>query len=331
MWKYVLKRILMMIPVLLGVTFVVFFILALSPGDPAKMILGEQATQESIDVLREELGLNDPLLVRYFNYMKGVVQGDLGRSYKNNLDVAQQVMDRFPNTVILAVAGMLVALLIGIPIGIISARKQYSVTDNVATVLGLVGVAMPNFWLGLLLVMAFSLNLRWLPSSGMGEGFVPLLKSLILPAITLGTGCAATILRMTRSSMLEVIRKDYIDTARAKGLKESKVVSRHMLKNALVPIITVVGLQFGMLLGGAALTETIFSWPGLGRFMVDSIKTKDMPLVLGSVLFLAVVYSVVNLLVDILYAYVDPRIKSQYKSSGKKTSKKQQTPAQQAA
>ncbi|MDL2327776.1 ABC transporter permease [Ruminococcaceae bacterium OttesenSCG-928-A11] len=325
MWKYVLKRLLMMIPVLIGVTFVVFFILALSPGDPAKMILGEQATQESIDALHEELGLDDPLLVRYGRYMLGVVQGDLGRSYKNNIDVASQVLDRFPNTLILAVAGMLVALVIGIPIGILSARKQYSWMDNVSTVFGLVGVAMPNFWLGLLLVMAFSLNLGWLPSSGMGEGAVPLLKSLILPAITLGTGTAATILRMTRSSMLEVIRQDYIDTARAKGLKEKFVVRRHMLKNALVPIITVTGLQFGTLLGGAALTETIFSWPGLGRFMVDSIKSKDMPMVLGSVLFLAVVYSVVNLLVDILYAYVDPRIKSQYKAGGGRKKKKTET------
>jgi peptide/nickel transport system permease protein len=315
MYRYVLKRLLLMIPVLIGVTFVVFFILALTPGDPAKMILGEQATQESIDALRDEMGLDDPILVRYARYMGDLLRGDLGKSYKNNLDVATQVLERFPNTLILSVAGMLVALAIGIPIGILSARKQYTVTDNVSTVLGLVGVAMPNFCMGLLLVMLFSLKLRVLPSSGMGEGIGPLLQSLVLPAITLGTGSAATILRMTRSSMLEVIRQDYIDTTRAKGLKESKVVSQHMLKNALVPIITVVGLQFGQLLGGAALTETIFSWPGLGRFMVDSIKTKDMPLVLGSVLFLAVIYSVVNLLVDILYAYVDPRIKSQYKSS----------------
>ncbi len=322
MYRFVLKRLLMMIPVLIGVTFVVFFILALTPGDPAKMILGEQATQESIQALHDEMGLDDPVIVRYVRYMGGVLRGDWGKSYKNNLDVAQQVLSRFPNTMALAVAAMLVAVLIGVPIGIISARKQYTWIDNVVTTLGLVGVAMPIFWMGLLLVILFSLNLKWLPSSGMGEGFVPLVRSLILPAITLGTSSAATILRMTRSSMLEVIRKDYIDTVRAKGLKESKVVTRHMLKNALVPIITVVGLQFGNLLGGAALTETIFSWPGLGRFMVDSIKSKDMPLVLGSVFFLAVVYSVVNLLVDILYAYVDPRIKSQYNASGARRLKK---------
>lgn len=314
MYKFVLKRLLMMIPVLLGVTFLVFFILALSPGDPARMILGEQATEESVQMMREELGLNDPIPVRYFRYMSGVLKGDLGTSYRNKLDVASQVLDRFPNTVLLAVSGMLVAICIGVPVGILSAKRQYTLIDNIATVLGLVGVAMPTFWLGLLLVLFFSLTLRWFPSSGMGTGgILPVLKSLVLPAITLGTSCTANIMRMTRSSMLEVIRQDYIDTARSKGLTESAITRRHILKNALVPIITVVGLQFGYLLGGSALTETIFSWPGLGRLMVDSIKSKDMPMVLGSAIFLAVMYSIVNLLVDILYAFVDPRIKSQYK------------------
>lgn len=314
MYKYVIKRLLMMIPVLIGVTFVVFSILALTPGDPAKMILGEQATQESIDAMHEQLGLDDPIIVRYVRYMGGVIRGDLGQSYKNQLDVATQVLDRFPNTVVLAVAAMLVALVIGIPIGILSAKKQHTLADNVFTVIGLVGVATPSFWMGLLLVLLFSLRLGWLPSSGMGQGAGPMLKSLVLPALTLGTSTAATVMRMTRSSMLEVIRQEYIDTARAKGLKESKVTTRHMLKNALVPIITVVGLQFGVLLGGAAITETVFSWPGLGRFLVDSIKSKDTPMVLGSVIFLAVMYSMVNLIIDILYAYVDPRIKSQYKT-----------------
>ncbi len=314
MSKFVLKRLLMMIPVLIGVTFLVFFILALSPGDPARMILGEQATEENVQMMREELGLNDPIPVRYLRYMSGVLKGDLGTSYRNKLNVADQVLDRFPNTVLLAVSGMLVAICIGVPVGILSAKRQYTLIDNIATVLGLVGVAMPTFWLGLLLVLFFALNLGWFPSSGMGTGGVfPVLKSLVLPAFTLGTSCAANIMRMTRSSMLEVIRQDYIDTARSKGLTESAITRRHMLKNALVPIITVVGLQFGYLLGGSALTETIFSWPGLGRLMVESIKSKDMPMVLGSAIFLAVMYSVINLLVDILYAFVDPRIKSQYK------------------
>ena len=210
-------------------------------------------------------------------------------------------------------AGILVALIIGIPAGIISAKKQYSVVDNVSMVLSLIGVSMPNFWFGLLVVIVFALNLGWLPSQGMGEGGVELLKSLVLPALTLGTGCAATITRMTRSSMLEVIHQDYIDTAKAKGVSERTITFRHMLKNALIPIVTAVGLQFGTLLGGAMLTETVFSWPGLGRLMVDSIKSKDIPMVLGSVVFMAVMFSIVNLTIDIIYAFVDPRIKSLYK------------------
>ena len=317
MSRYIGKRLLMMIPVLIGVSFLVFFILAVSPGDPTRMILGQQASEQAIEAMREELGLNDNLFVRYFHYMADAVQGDFGVSWKTKLEVLPQVMGYFPNTVILSLAGILVAILIGVPIGILSAKKQYTWVDNVATVLGLIGGAMPNFWLGLLLVMLFSLTLGWLPPSGMGQG-LDLIPSLILPAITLGTGCAASIMRMTRSSMLEAMRQDYIDTARAKGLKERYITRYHMFKNALIPIVTIIGLQFGMLLGGAALTETIFSWPGLGRFMIESIKSKDMPMVLGSAMFLAIMYSVVNLLVDILYAYVDPRIKAQYNSMGGK-------------
>lgn len=313
MYKYVLKRLLMLIPVLLGVTFIVFFILNLSPGDPAAMILGDQASAEALEMKREELGLNDPLLVRYGNYIWDMLHGDLGVSYKNNLSVWDQVIERFPNTTILAIAGILVALVIGIPTGIISAKKQYTAIDNCSMVLALIGVAMPNFWFGLLMVIIFSLTLGWLPSQGMGAGGVDLLKSLVLPALTLGTGSAATITRMTRSSMLEVIRQDYISTARAKGVSEKKITFRHMLRNAMIPIVTAVGLQFGTLLGGAMLTETVFSWPGLGRLMVDSIKSKDIPMVLGSVIFLAIMFTVVNLIVDLIYAFIDPRIKSQYK------------------
>ena len=305
MHKYILKRLLMLIPVILGVTFIVFFILNLSPGDPAAMILGEQATAEAIEMKREELGLNDPILVRYFS--------DMGVSYRNSISVWEQVIDRFPNTVVLAIAGILVALLIGIPLGILSAKKQNTIIDNISMVLSLIGVSMPNFWFGLLVVMLFSLKLGWLPSQGMGEGFVPLLLSLILPALTLGTGSAGSIARMTRSSMLEVIRQDYISTARAKGVDERTVTFQHMLRNALIPIITSVGLQFGSLLGGAMLTETVFSWPGLGRLMVENIKSKDIPMVLGCVVFLATMFTIVNLVVDLIYAFVDPRIKSLYK------------------
>ena len=313
MHKYILKRLLMLIPVILGVTFIVFFILNLSPGDPAAMILGEQATAEALEMKREELGLNDPILVRYFNYMKDLLHGDMGVSYRNSISVWEQVIDRFPNTVVLAIAGILVALLIGIPLGILSAKKQNTIIDNISMVLSLIGVSMPNFWFGLLVVMLFSLKLGWLPSQGMGEGFVPLLLSLILPALTLGTGAAGSIARMTRSSMLEVIRQDYISTARAKGVDERTVTFQHMLRNALIPIITAVGLQFGGLLGGAMLTETVFSWPGLGRLMVENIKSKDIPMVLGCVVFLATMFTIVNLVVDLIYAFVDPRIKSLYK------------------
>ena len=307
----------MLIPVLLGVTFIVFFILNLSPGDPAAMILGDQASAEALEMKREELGLNDPLLLRYGRYIWDMVHGDLGVSYKNNISVWDQVMERFPNTAILAAAGILVALLIGIPTGIISAKKQYSAIDNCSMVLALIGVAMPNFWFGLLMVIIFALNLGWLPSQGMGEGGIELLKSLVLPALTLGTGSAAMITRMTRSSMLEVIRQDYISTARSKGVSERNITYRHMLRNAMIPIVTAVGLQFGTLLGGAMLTETVFSWPGLGRLMVDSIKSKDIPMVLGSVIFLAIMFTVVNLIVDLIYAFIDPRIKSQYKKGGR--------------
>ena len=313
MYKYILKRLVMLIPVIVGVTFIVFFILNLAPGDPAAIILGDQATAEALEMKREELGLNDPLLVRYGNYMLGVLKGDLGTSYKNSISVWDQVIERFPNTAILAVCGIFIALVIGIPVGILSAKKQYSALDNVSMVLALVGVSMPNFWSGLLLVMLFSLTLGWLPSQGMGDGFIPLLKSLVLPSFTLGINSCAMVARMTRSSMLEVIRQDYIYTARAKGVDEKKITTRHMLRNALIPIITAVGLQFGTLLGGAMLAETGFSWPGLGRLMVDSIKSRDIPMVLGCVIFLATMFTVVNLLVDIIYAFVDPRIKSIYK------------------
>lgn len=313
MWRYILKRLLMIIPVLLGVTFVVFMVLSLAPGDPAISILGDKASQADLEALREQLGLNDPILVQYFRYLGNILKGDFGISYKNQLSVIKLVLERFPSTLYIAVGAILFSLVFGIPIGIISAKKQYSFIDNASMVWALVGVSMPVFWMGLLLVIVFSLKLKLLPSSGMGEGFVPLLKSLVLPVVALGSYSLAMIARMTRSSMLEVIRQDYISTARSKGISEAQVTYRHMLKNALIPIITSVGLQFGTLMGGSIMTETVFSWPGIGRLMVESIKSRDIPIVMGSVVFLSVVFSLVNLLVDILYAYVDPQIKSQYK------------------
>ena len=308
MYKYILKRLLMMIPILLGVTFIIFYLTYITPGDPAIMMLGEGASPEALESLREEMGLNDPFLVRYVNYVFNALQGDLGRSYFTRRGVAEEIFARFPTTLRLAFYGTILSVLIGIPLGILSATKQYTVFDNSATALGLLGVSIPNFWLGLMLIILFALNLGWLPPSGVATP-----SAWILPIITLGTGSAALVMRITRSSMLEVIRQDYIRTARAKGQKESVIIWKHALRNALLPVVTAIGLDFGLLLGGAVLTETIYAIPGLGRYMVDSIRTRDFPIIQGGVLFLALVFSMVNLLVDILYAYIDPRIKSQYK------------------
>lgn len=308
MYKYILKRLVLLIPVMLGVTLLVFTIMYLTPGDPAQLILGESATKEAVAALREKMGLNDPFFMQYFRFVKNALVGDFGRSYTTGREVFAEIFARFPNTVVLAVLGIFISILIGIPVGIISATRQYSLTDSFSMVLALLGVSMPVFWLGLMLILLFSVKLGIFPSGGF-DGF----KSVILPSVALGVGSAAIVTRMTRSSMLEVIRQDYIRTARAKGVAEKVVINKHALKNALIPIITVVGLQFGGLLGGAVLTESVFSWSGVGRLMVDAIRQKDTPTVLASVVFLAVVYSVVNLLVDLLYAFVDPRIKSQYK------------------
>lgn len=313
MSRYIMKRLMMIIPVLLGVTLVVFMILSLAPGDPAVSMLGDNASEEDIVELREDLGLNDPLAVQYVRYLGNILKGDFGISYKNQLPVIEQILNRFPNTLYVATGAILFSLIIGIPVGIISAKKQYSFLDNVSMIGALIGVSMPVFWMGLLLVILFSLKLRILPSSGMGETPVAFMKSLILPIVALGYYSLAMIARMTRSSMLEVIRQDYIDTARSKGITESQVTYKHMLRNALIPIITSVGLQFGTLMGGSIMAETVFSWPGLGRLMVESIKSRDIPMVMGSVIFLSVVFSLVNLMVDILYAFADPQIKSEYK------------------
>ena len=308
MSRYVIKRLVMLIPVLIGVTFLVYFIISLSPGDTAAMLAGEDADAATIEALRHELGLDQPVPVQYARYMLNLLQGDMGNSYKTGRPVTNMIVSCFPNTAKLAFWSILVAVGIALPIGIISATKQYSMFDNVGMVVALIGVATPNFWLGLMMIILFSLNLGWLPSGG-NKGW----SSYIMPAITLGTGDAALITRMTRSSMLEVIRADYIRTARAKGVPENKVVYQHALRNALIPVVTAIGLQFGSLLGGATLTETVFAWPGIGRSTVDSIKTKDTTQVLGNIVVLTITFSCVNLLVDILYAFIDPRIKAQYK------------------
>ena len=309
MHKYVIKRLVMLIPVIIGVSFLVFFIMAMAPGDTARTILGEDAPIEAVEALREELGLNDPIPIRYLNYMKDLLRGDLGNSYKSGRPVFEEIMSRFPATLELTFWGMLLAVGLSLPIGIISATRQYSFMDNASMIFALVATAIPNFWLGLMLIIVFALNLGVLPSGGNNAGFA----SLILPVITLATACMANIARTTRSSMLEVIRADYIRTAKAKGVSKNKVINKHALKNALIPVITVIGLQFGQLLGGSVLTETVFAWPGVGTYLVNSIKAKYTPAVLGCVIIFSICFSIVNLAVDLLYAFIDPRIKSKYK------------------
>lgn len=309
MHRYIFKRLLSLIPVLIGVAFVIFTMLYLTPGDPAKLILGEQASEEALTQFRAAQGLNDPFFVQFGRYLyNAVFNQDIGTSYITKHAVLADVLSAFPNTCLLAGLATLFSVLIGIPLGIVSAIKQYSFLDSVVLVFALIGISMPSFWLGLLLILFFSVQLGWFPSSGFST-----FSAMILPSLSLAFGSLAILTRMTRSSMLEVIRQDYIRTARAKGQKESRVIWSHALPNALIPIITVAGLQFGNLLGGALLTESIFSIPGVGRLMVDSIKMRDYPTVQGGVLFIAFSVSLVNLLVDLLYAYVDPRIKAQYK------------------
>lgn len=313
MGKYILKRMLMLIPVLIGVIFIVFFIMSLSPVNPAEVILGDGATEESIAAKEEELGLNDPFFVRFGNYVVDLVQGDMGVGWRSEISVAEEIKQVLPNTLILAFGSMVIAIAIGVPLGIFSAKHQNSLVDNLAMILALIGISMPLFWLGLLLVIVFSVNMHLFPSSGFDKtSFFTMLQSAFLPVITLATLPTAMITRMTRSSMLDVVRQDYIDTARAKGVKESIITRKHMLKNALIPIITIIGLQFGTQLSGAILTETVFSWPGIGRLTIESIKTKDQQTVLGCVVVISLMFSLVNLIVDILYAYVDPRIKAKY-------------------
>lgn len=308
MLKYILKRVVMLIPVLIGVSLIVFILMQLTPGDPAQIILGPQASDADIANMRERLGLNDPLYVQYFRFLFGIFTFDFGTSIKDGQGVFESIMHHFPPTVELTIAAMLVALLIGIPVGIISSTKPYSFFDNTSTVGALIGFSIPNFWLSIMLILVFAVHLQWLPVSGYGG-----VLFLILPAIALGTQTAAVVTRMTRSSMQEVMRQDYIRSARAKGLTERVVIFRHAFRNALIPIVTVVGLQVGALLEGAILTESVFSWPGIGRFMIDAIRAKDFPVVQGSVIFITFIIVLVNLLVDILYSYIDPRIKSQLK------------------
>lgn len=318
MWKYIVKRILWVIPVLLGSSLLIFAMLHLAPGDPATTFLGTNATEEQIAGFNEKHGLDKPFLVQYLDYIKNIVtKFDFGNSYKNNISVWDNIKRAYPYTFKLALCAMAVAILIGIPLGIISAVKQYSLLDNVVSVLGLAGVSMPNFWLGLQLILLFSLKLHMLPSSGFDR-----FDQMIMPATALGLAEAANLMRTTRSSMLDVIKQDYIKTARAKGQKEIVVIGRHMLKNALLPIITAVAMQFAGTMGNSIVVEGIFSIPGMSQMLISSISSRDYVMVLGAVLVIAATCCVVNLLADLGYALVDPRLRAQYKSQRRKGEKK---------
>lgn len=309
MIKFIVKRLLALIPVLIGVTLLVFFILDLAPGDPAKTILGETASPEAIEQLREEMGLDDPFFIRYGRYMWDLLHGDLGTSYKTKDPVNEEVWARLPNTVKLALSSTVVAIVLALPLGVIAAIKQNTLFDGVSMFISLLGVSMPVFWMGLLLILLFSVRLGWFPVSGADQG----IRSLILPSFALGFMHMAAIARTTRSSMLETIRQDYIRTVRAKGLPEKNVITDHALRNALIPTTTVIGLQIGAMLGGSVLTESVFAWPGIGRYMIQSIQGRDIPSVMGCIIIFAIGFAMINLLVDLIYGFIDPRIKAQYK------------------
>lgn len=307
MLRYFFKRLLMMIPIILGVSVIIFTVMSFTPGDPATMILGEGASSEAKTQLRSEMGLDQPLPVQYLRYVKNALRGDFGDSYHSKNPVAQEVASRFPNTLRLTILGTVLSVLIGVPVGIVSAVKQYSIIDNTSLIVALIFTSMPSFWLGLMLILFFSLRLDWFPATG-AETWV----HFVLPSITLAAASMAMLIRMTRSTMLEVIRQDYIRTARAKGSNERRVIFRHALRNALLPIITVIGLNFGRQLGGAIVTETVFNIPGIGLLMINGIRSLDTPIVMASVMLAAVMAGVVNLLVDMLYTLVDPRVKSEF-------------------
>ncbi|WP_273497403.1 ABC transporter permease [Peptoniphilus rhinitidis] len=309
MTKYILKRLLILIPTLLGVSFIVFLLLYLSPGDAALAVAGPDATKEAVDAIRESLGLNRPFIVQYGSYLKNLIfHFDLGTSYQSGKSVSEALLRVFPTTMKLAGGSLVIAIVFGITFGIIAALKKNTIVDSIITTVGMIGLAMPIFWSGLLLIIIFSTKLRVLPASGFSS-----IKHMILPWIALGFQSSAVIMRMTRSAMLDVLDKDYIRTSKAKGLKKSKIIFVHALKNAMIPVITTIGLQAGGLLGGSILTETIFSIPGIGRLMVESIKTRDYPTILGAIMLIAIVYFLISIVVDILYGFINPRIKSEYK------------------
>ncbi|MFC4557475.1 ABC transporter permease [Virgibacillus kekensis] len=332
MLKYITQRVLMIVPVLIGVSILTFSLLHLIPGDPAKSMLGIKATETQLELLREELGLNDPFIVQYGKFMGDILQGDLGKSIQSNEAITHELMQKLPATIELTIFAMILAVIVGVVAGVIAAVKQYSWFDNISMTGALFGVSMPIFWLGLMMILLFSVQLQLLPPSGRLSTSVELetitnfylLDSiltwnwvafkdaffhLLMPGIALGTIPMAIIARMTRSSMLEVMNQDYIRTADAKGLKKHLIIFQHALKNAFLPVLTIIGMQFGFLLGGAVLTESIFSWPGVGRYVYLAVLGRDFPVVQSTILVIAVIFVLVNLITDLLYKYFDPRIR----------------------
>jgi len=308
MLVYAIKRILLSIPILIGVAFIIFFIMDLTPGDPATLLLGPEANSEAIAQLNHELGYDRPFIERFFHYIYDFIfKFDMGKSYRSSSMVSVEVSRKIPYTTILAVTSMILSSCIGIPLGVLSAVKQYSLLDTIPTPIALFFAAVPSFWLGMMLMYIFSLKLGWFPSSGIST-----LKHYVLPMIAVGLPMAAQQLRFTRSSMLETIRQDYIRTARAKGAAERTVIWKHALKNALLPVITISGISFGSLLGGAVVTETLFGIPGIGTLVVTAVRMKDVPMVMGASIFMAAIYVVVMLIIDLVYGFIDPRIKAKY-------------------
>ena len=312
MVKYTLRRLLLLIPVVLGVALLIFVIMSFTPGDPAVIILGENATMEQVAALHVKLGLDQPLLVRFFNYIKGIIlHFDFGTSYTNGRPVRDEILQRFGYTFKIAAFSMVFSLGIGVPLGIVAALNRNTWKDNLSMSVALIGISMPTFWFGLVLSIIFALKLRWLPPSGVGS-----IKNYIMPCLAVSMPGIAGLARQTRSSLLEVIRADYITTARAKGQTESVITFRHALRNALIPVITQAGAVFGLLMCGTLVAETVFTIPGLGTYMITAIKSRDYPAIQGAVILVSIAFSVVMLLVDLLYAAVDPRIRAQFKNGG---------------
>ena len=318
MWKYICKRLLMLIPVVIGVTFLVFFIMNVKPGDPGRMILGMEASQEAVDAYNEKLGLNQPFLVRYGQFVLDMCRGDLGSSWYSGDPVSKSIVALFPVTFKISLIAMVVALVIGIPIGVVSAVKQYSLLDRILSIFAMVIASTPSFWLCLLLLLIFTVQWHLLPAFGLTTW-----KHYLMPVFVLGANTLGTCIRMTRTSMLEEIRQDYVRTARAKGVVETRVIVKHALRNSLIPVITSVGTNFSAILGTTVYVETIFALPGLGVYLIDAVNAKDVPIVMGCMVVLSICSVLITLLIDLMHAMIDPRIKAQYASAKVKKRKKE--------